>query len=214
MTQTTGLPETGQAVYSLEGTMLKACSCGVVCPCWVGDDPEGGDCFGFIAYRFDRGEIDGVDVDGLTLVVVAQIRGNVLQGNWRVVVFVDNRANDQQKDAIMRAFTGELGGPLADLAPLIGEVEGLYSAPISHELVDGEGMLRVGTVIEADFEPYRGPDGIMTTLRETVFATAPGSPAYLAKATKNKVNMLEHGMVWSYENRSAIQAEWKTEHVA
>src|SRR3979411_2102191 len=41
--------------YLLEGTLLEACSCGVLCPCWIGDDPDGGQCFAFNAYHFDKG---------------------------------------------------------------------------------------------------------------------------------------------------------------
>jgi hypothetical protein len=68
------------------------------------------------------GAIRGVDVSGLSLLSVAHIPGNVLAGNWEVVVLVDDRAADDQREAILAAFTGELGGPLADLAELTGTV--------------------------------------------------------------------------------------------
>lgn len=180
MTDTTESGEatsTSQAVYSLEGTLLEACSCGVLCPCWVGEDPDGGECFAFLAHHFDSGQIEGIDVGGLSMATVAHVPGNVLEGNWRVVVFVDDQADDRQKDAIVRAFTGQLGGPLADLAALMGDVSGPYSVPIRHEIVEGKGTLQVGTVIEAEIEPYLGPDGSVTTLRESIFSTVPGSPA-------------------------------------
>ena len=71
-------------VYDLEGTLLEACSCGVLCPCWVGSDPDGGTCDSFNAYHFDRGTISGVDVDGLSFINVCHIPGNVLTpGTWR-----------------------------------------------------------------------------------------------------------------------------------
>ena len=61
--------------YRLEGTMLEACSCNAICPCWVGEDPDLGTCEGTIAWNFENGEIDGVDVSGLTFAVQAG-RGN------------------------------------------------------------------------------------------------------------------------------------------
>jgi Protein of unknown function (DUF1326) len=52
------------AVYSLEGTLLEVCSCNVLCPCWIGEDPDGGECFSVNACHIDRGQITGVDVSG------------------------------------------------------------------------------------------------------------------------------------------------------
>src|SRR6266516_2687589 len=99
-------------VYQLEGTLLEACSCGILCPCWVGEDPDGGACDAFVAYRFDAGTIRGVDVSDLSVVNVVRIPGNVLTpGSWKIVMFIDERATDEQFDAIVSALGGKLGGP-------------------------------------------------------------------------------------------------------
>ena len=80
-----------KVVYELEGTLLEACSCGVLCPCWIGEDPDGGACDAFNAYHFDRGTIGGVDVSGLNFVRVVHIPGNVLTpASWKQVVFIDD----------------------------------------------------------------------------------------------------------------------------
>jgi hypothetical protein len=124
---------------------------------------------------------------------------------------VDERATDEQFRAIGDAYFGKLGGPLADLAQLIGEVLDVRRARISHEVRDGEGTLKIDGVIDADIAPYRGADGSVTTLQNTIFSTVPGSPAYVAKASKHDVNLPEFGMVWSFEGRNAIQSEY---HIA
>jgi hypothetical protein len=111
---------TAVAGYDLEGSLLEVCTCDVLCPCWIGEDPDGGDCLSVVAYHFDRGTIRGVDVGGLTLVSTVHIPGNVLAGNWKQVVIVDDSASEEQADAMLDAFTGKLGGPLADLAPARG----------------------------------------------------------------------------------------------
>jgi hypothetical protein len=203
-----------EALYSLKGTLLEACSCGVLCPCWIGEDPDGGECYAVVGYHFDTGQVRGVDVSDLSLLSVAHIPGNVLAGDWEVVVLVDDRATDEQREAILAAFTGELGGPLADLAELIGTVKGVESAPIRHEIAGGAGSLEVPGMLEAEMEPYRGSDGSVTTLRESIFSTVPGSPAWVAKAARNRVNLPQYGMVWEYEGRNAIQSEWTMEHAA
>ena len=201
-----------KAGYVLEGTLLEACSCGVLCPCWIGEDPDGGQCFAFNAYHFDSGTINGVDVSGLNIVNVVHIPGNVLTpGSWKVVMFVDSAGTEEQREAILGAYQGKFGGPLADLAGLIGEVVEVRSANISHEIVGGNGKLRIDGVLEAELEPFRAADGTITTLRDSLFSTVPGSPAYVAKATTHKVDLPEHGLTWEFSNRNAIQADYKME---
>ncbi|MDR7613190.1 MAG: DUF1326 domain-containing protein, partial [Armatimonadota bacterium] len=56
--------------------------------------------------HYERGEIDGVDVSGLTLALAVHIPGNVLKGGWKVVAFVDSKASPRQKEAILAAHTG------------------------------------------------------------------------------------------------------------
>jgi hypothetical protein len=201
--------------YDLKGSLLEACSCGVMCPCWIGQDPDGGSCDAVNAYHFDTGTIRGVDVSGLSIVNVVQIPGNVLTpGSWRVATFVDDRASDEQLQAILDAYEGRLGGPLADLAGLVGEVVAVERAPITHETRDGRGTLRVGEILSADMEPFRGPDGTTTTLHNSLFSTVPGSPAYVAVAHHHRVNLPQYGMVWSFEERNAIQSDYHMTHTA
>ncbi len=212
MTTTTAKPVVSTAGYLLEGTLLEACSCGVLCPCWVGEDPDGGQCFAFNAYHFDHGTIGDVDVAGLNMVLIVHIPGNVLApASWQVVMFVDDVATPAQKEAIVGAYMGQFGGPLADLAGLIAEVREVRSATITHRIVGGVGTLRIDDILEAELEPFRAADGTITTLRDSLFSTVPGSPAYVAKASTNRVNLPEHGLAWEFSNRNAIQADYRME---
>jgi hypothetical protein len=196
--------------YQLEGTLLEACSCDVLCPCWIGEDPDQGTCHSFNAYHFDRGAIGGVDVGGLSYVAVCDIPGNVLTpGSWRIVMYIDERASDEQLEAIRAAFAGDLGGPLADLAGLVGEVVAVERAPIVHEVRGGKGVLKIGDFVSSEMQPYTGPDGSTTTLRDSIFSTVPGSPAYVGKADSLRVDLPQYGMQWEFKGRNAIQSDWK-----
>jgi len=198
--------------YTLEGTLLEACSCAVMCPCWIGEDPDGGSCDAFMSYHFDAGTVRGTDVSGLSMVFGVQIPGNVLTpGSWKVVIFVDDRATDEQFEALVDAYSGKLGGPLADIAGLIGEVLDVRREPIRHEVREGTGELHVGDFLSSTMSPYHGADGTTTTLQNTIFSTVPGSPAYVSKASTHTVNMPQYGMVWSFENRNAIQSDYRIE---
>jgi hypothetical protein len=210
-TTQTSPAKTGQG-YQLEGTLLEVCNCETLCPCWIGDDPDNGTCQSVIAYNLTKGNIRGVPVDGLTLANVVFIPGNVLEGNWRVLTFVDDRASDEQAEALVDCFSGKLGGPLADLAQLIGEHVGVERAKVDHSIVDGAGTLRIGERIECSMHPYRGPDGSITTLNNSIFSTVPGSPAYVARADHQKVDLPEHGYEWELEGKNAIQSDWKIDY--
>jgi hypothetical protein len=210
MAMTKEAAEATSVVYDLQGTLLEACSCGVLCPCWVGEDPDMGYCEAFIAYHFDAGTIRGVDVSGLSFVTVNLIPGNVLTpASWKIVIFVDERATDEQFQALVDAYGGKLGGPLADLAGLVGEILDVRRAPISHEINEGAGTLRIGDFLHSEMAPFTGADGSTTTLQNTVFSTVPGSPAYASKASVHTVNLPQYGMVWSFEGRNAIQSDYR-----
>lgn len=197
--------------YTLDGTLLEACSCMGPCPCWVGDDPDGGACDSFVAYHVDRGQIRGIDVAGLSLVLVCQIPGNVLAGNWRVALYVDDRATPEQQEALLDAFGGKLGGAPADLAALIGEIVAVHPVRIDHHVEGGKGSLRVGEAVYSEMAPYTDAQGRPTSLHDSVFSTIPGSPAYVAKASTHQVNIPEHGMTWEFSGRNAIQGNFHFE---
>jgi hypothetical protein len=212
MTQTQPAPSTAKKVYTLQGTLIEACSCRTLCRCWIGEDPDGGACDSFLAYHIDKGEINGIDVSGLNYVGVFKIPGNVLTPHsWKRVTYVDARATDAQRTAILDAWHGRLGGPLADLNGLIGEDVAIETMPIEHNTVSGEGTLSVGDKVRATMAPYRSAYGAITTLRDSIFSTIPGAPAYVAKASEHVVNIPEHGMVWSFKDRNAIQGDFLLE---
>ena len=142
--------------YHLEGRLLEVCNCKVLCPCWIGEDPDYGTCDTIVAWRIDKGNVDGVDVGGNTIAAVAHVPGNILEGNWRAAIFVDDQASKAQEEALLKVYTGQAGGPVADLAKLIGEVVSVERAPIRFTVKEGKGQLEIGKDYFAELEPYRG----------------------------------------------------------
>ena len=99
--------------YELEGSLLEV-TCNIL-TLLVGEDPDGGTCDGLFAWHIDKGTVNGTDVSGRTFGFVAHIPGNVLAGNWQIVVFLDEGASEEQQQALLDVWTGKLGGPVADL---------------------------------------------------------------------------------------------------
>ncbi|MBV8870857.1 MAG: DUF1326 domain-containing protein, partial [Acetobacteraceae bacterium] len=87
--------------YHLEGRLLEVCDCRVLCPCWIGEDPDNGTCDSVLAYRIDAGKVGDVDVTGRTLALVSHIPGNILAGNIRAAIYVDQGASDAQQEALL-----------------------------------------------------------------------------------------------------------------
>jgi hypothetical protein len=192
--------------YHLEGRLLEVCDCRVLCPCWIGEDPDNGTCDSVLAYHLDAGTIDGVDVAGRTVAGVTHIPGNVLNGNFRLALYVDDGASDAQFEAIVNVWSGKRGGPVAELAKLIGEVVSVERTPIRFNVEGGSGTLTVGDISHAELEPYRGPDGSTTTLTNTIFSTVPGAPVFVGKAKRYRSKHAALGHDLDIAGHNALQS--------
>jgi hypothetical protein len=197
--------------YQLEGRLLEVCTCNILCPCWVGEDPDGGTCDGLFAWHFDKGSVNGTDVTGRTFGWIGHIPGNILEGNWRIVVFLDEDVTDEQEQALLDVWTGKLGGPIADLAQLVGEVISVERVPIEFAVEGVQGTVKFGDAASANLEPYKGATGESTTLNDTIFTTIPGSPAYVGKAEHYRVDIPQHGFEIDLQDHNAVQGSFRFE---
>jgi hypothetical protein len=149
--------------WSIEGTYFETCSCELMCPCNLSFD-HGATydyCRVTLVFNIRKGEIEGTDVSGRTLAVIAETPKVMTEGNWRVGMFVDDGTSDQQMQQLTAVFGGQMGGPMALLAPLVGEVLGVERAPI--EVVE-DGLshsVRIGDAIDFEVEDIV-PFGIET----------------------------------------------------
>ena len=198
--------------YHLEGRLLEVCNCRVLCPCWIGEDPDFGTCDTIVAWHFDHGTIDGVDVTGRTLAMLAHVPGNILQGNWRAAVYLDDRVTPAQEDAILAVYTGKLGGPVADLVKLVGEVVSVEKVPISFGVRGGNGTLKIGDAGYAELVPYKGAMGGPTTLSDTVFSTVPGAPVFVGKAPVYRSKNAKLGIDLDIKGHNALQSTFVFHH--
>ncbi|MBB3259116.1 hypothetical protein F4827_003990 [Paraburkholderia bannensis] len=195
--------------YHLEGRLLEVCNCRVLCPCWIGEDPDFGTCQSIVSWHFDKGTIDGVDVAGNTIAAVCQIPGNVLQGDWSVAIYISEHATDDQEAALLKVYTGQAGGPVADLAKLIGKVVSVERVPIQFDVDGGKGTLKIGQDYHADLVPYTGPNGATTTLTDTVFSTVPGAPVFVGKAPVYRSMNKALGIDLSLKDHNALQSTFR-----
>lgn len=195
--------------YQLEGRLLEVCTCNVLCPCWVGEDPDNGTCDGLLSWKVDKGTVNGVDVAGRCITLLCHIPGNILKGNWKVRAYIDDEASDEQKQGLLDVWTGKLGGPVADLAQLVGEVVSVEQAPITFDVKGVNGTIKIGRAIEAQLMPFKGATGKESALHDTIFTTIPGSPAYVGKASSYKAKV--PGFDISLEGHNAVSGSFRFE---
>jgi hypothetical protein len=193
--------------WRLEGTYFENCSCNVPCPCTVSLD-LGADydrCQVILLFHVASGEVDGVDVSGLSVAAVADTPKVMTEGNWRLGVIIDAAASDEQAEKLGAVFGGQLGGPMEMLGPLVGEQLGMERAPIE---VTEEGLshrVRIGEGIDVQVEdvvPFGKEDGTPAKLTG-VFHPA-GSELTVARATSSRISAF--GLDMANEGRSAFSA--------
>ena len=140
--------------WKLSGSYAETCSCELMCPCNLSLDHGATYDYCRVTLVFDihEGEIEGTDVAGLKVAAIADTPKVMTEGNWKLGMFIDERASDEQMDKLVKVFGGQLGGPMAGLTPLVGEVVGVERAAIE---VNDDGVrhgVRVGDAIDFEIE--------------------------------------------------------------
>ena len=93
-----------EAAWRMRGDVMEACSCATTCPCNFGSDPIPLPCEVVIGWRIADGHYGNTRLDGLNVVLYGRIPGNAFQGNWTVGVYLDQRADQQQAQALGNIF--------------------------------------------------------------------------------------------------------------
>ena len=145
--------------WNLRGSYFETCSCDLVCPCNITFD-HGATydyCRATLVFNIREGDIDGTDVAGTKVVVIIDTPKVMTDGNWRVGMFVDEDADEDQTQKLTAVFGGQLGGPMELLGPLVGEMLGVERAKIEIEEDGLRHSVRVGDAIDFEVEdivPY------------------------------------------------------------
>jgi hypothetical protein len=191
--------------WNLTGSYMETCSCDLMCPCNLSFDH--GATYGFcrvtLVFTIREGAVDGTDIAGRTVALVADTPKVMTEGNWRVGVFVDDGASDDQFDQLVKVFSGQLGGPMAGLAPLIGEMLGAERATID---VENDGLrhsVRIGDAVDfeiQDIVPFGVETGEPVRFAGMFHPVAPDLT--MAEAKRSTINAF--GI--SFEGKSGLSA--------
>jgi len=194
-----------RVAWNISGSYFETCSCNVVCPCTasltLGATLER--CRVTLVFNVKDGQVDGTDVGGLTVAAIADTPKVMTDGNWRLGVFIDDKASDEQADKLGAVFSGALGGPMGGLVPLIGESLGVQRVPIDVQEHGLKHSIRIGDVVDFEIEDVV-PFGVETGKPAKlvgVFHPA-GSELTVARATRSRID----GFGINYEGKAAFSS--------
>jgi hypothetical protein len=189
--------------WHLKGSYTETCSCDLICPCNASFD-HGATydyCRVVLVFNIKEGDVEGTDISGCKLAAIADTPKVMTEGNWRLGVFVDDKASDEQADKLVKVFTGQLGGPMAGLAPLVGELLGVERVPFDVQDDGVRHSVKIGDVIDFEIEDIV-PFGVETgePVRFQGMFHPVGSNLTIAEAQRSRINAF--GI--EYEGRTGL----------
>ena len=170
--------------WRLTGAYFETCNCEAACPCNFQGPPTDGNCTVLVGWHIDSGGFANTKLDGLNVALVAHSPGHMLQTKWRVALYLDERASEEQSEALTQIFSGKAGGLMEHLAGFIGEVAGVRSVPITFLSEGRTRSIRVGDVALADIEAITGGGGGDTTIHNPPLNLSAGQPLVVARSKR------------------------------
>ena len=124
--------------WSLNGDWFDTCNCAIPCPCTFAQPPTSGTCEGILAWHIRDGSYGDVPLGGLNVMALGTFKGNLWESGTKAAMgmFIDERADERQREALQMIFSGRAGGWPGVFANSIGEIRGLEFARIDFEVAD------------------------------------------------------------------------------
>lgn len=205
--------DAGRSVsYRLAGGFVEFCDCHTMCHSWVGEPATEDHCSGAFGWLIEQGDIGGVDVAGLKVVSVSFHSGHRETGGQEVYLFIDERADNVQFDALATVFTGAAGGPLGELDTLLGVLLGTERAAIDITTKGRHSSITVDTRVSGDGEVLVGADREVTELAHGRLSVVLGTPAEVGKSADFRVNLGRQGFVVAVQSRATMRGRFESVH--
>jgi len=160
----------------------------------------------FIAWHVDEGRFGEVSLNGLNVALAVHSPGHMLEVKWKAALYLDQRASEEQREALTKIFSGQAGGHPGRIAQHIGQVLGIQSVPIEYQADGKRRSVRVGNVADATIEAITGQAGDVTISGHPL-AIAPGFPAVAARS--EKLSYQDHGYGWEISQKNGFYSSFQ-----
>jgi hypothetical protein len=188
--------------WKLSGGYFEACNCDTACPCVFLGPPTRGNCTVLVAWHIDRGNFGDTALDGLNTVLAVYSPGHMLETKWKGALYLDERATDAQRNALLQIFSGQAGGHFANLAACLGEVLGVKPAAIDFRAEGKRRSMTIDSVAAMEIEAVPGAGDAEVTLENLPFCVAPGFPAVAARS--KRLSYRDYGFAWEISDKNGL----------
>ncbi len=193
--------------WKLEGKYFESCTCDLVCPCIFLAPPTKGFCEAFVAWHIEKGHKGDTDLSGLNVSAWLHAPGSLTDGGWKLALYIDEKASEEQKNAITELWSGKGGGHLAVIASLVGEIMGVHSAKITINNTATRKELIVEGVGEVKLDAVEGADGGSVTVHNHPLAVAPGNDIVVCKS--ENIEYHGHDKNWKHSDTVGLAANFQ-----
>ncbi len=193
------------AQWEMSGDFFESCNCQAICPCVTLSPPTEGDCKALVGWSITQGKSGALDLKGRKVILAVHTPGPMIEGNWRIALYIDDGASPAQMEELTAIFAGQKGGHFEILGSFVGEVVGVKQVPMEI-VIDGKSRsLRIPDIAETKVNAIEGHGGADVTVTNTPLAIAPGSVQTVARS--NGLTYRDFDFNWAHaEGSSSLMA--------
>ena len=159
-----------------------------------------------VAWHIEEGRHGSTSLDGLNVALAAHSPGHMMEVKWKVALYLDETASEEQQGALGQIFGGQAGGHFEVMAGLMGEILGVSPAKIEYKADGKKRSLRIPNVTELDIEAIEGAGGETVTISNNPFGIVPGVPPVIARTSNGTYK--DHGMDWTLSGKNAFYSDF------
>ena len=188
--------------WDLNGTYFEACNCDLACPCIFLSSPTDGECNVLVGWHIDEGRFGDISLSNLSVALAAHVPGHMMEEQWKIALYLDESASEEQTHALGKIFSGQAGGHFERIAAHIGEVLGVASVPIHYQASNGRRSIKIGDLAEAEIMRVGGQGEADITINNHPLCITPGYPVVVCKSSKLRYE--DHDYKWQISDKNGF----------
>lgn len=191
---------TEQISWKLSGSYFETCNCETACPCVWLQPPSEGDCKLLVAWHIESGYLEKQKLDNLNVALACYAPGDMKEGNWQAALYIDERADDAQVEAITQVFSGQQGGHPAILMSFVSEVLGIQKVKIDYKEEGNKRFMSIPGIAQAEIESIKGITGAESTISNPPLCVVSSHSSTVAKS--NQYQYQDYDKNWQFSERN------------
>ena len=186
--------------WHIKGSYFETCNCETACPCVWLQAPSEGDCKLLVAWHIETGYLETQPLDNLNAALACYAPGHMTEGNWQAALYIDERADDAQFDAITQIFSGQQGGHLAILMSFVSEVLGIKKVKIDYQEEGNKRFMSIPGIAQAEIESIQGITGAESSISNPPLCVVSSHPSTVAKSRRYQYQDFDKN--WQFSERN------------